>query len=133
MHYYCHSCGSKNPYVNGVKPKFCSNCGCSIDGAPSKPSKEDTQSNASSQNSRSSWRDEWKSKSFTADDDGDINEIMSGLKRDAGINVEKPKMLTVADLKEMSNFDGRSDAPQTDKDLAGVRSEIMKNFGVNNS
>jgi uncharacterized Zn finger protein (UPF0148 family) len=133
MHYYCHSCGSKNLYVNGVKPKFCSSCGCSIDVTPAKPAREESQSSANRQESRSSWRDEWKAKSHISDEEGDINEIMSSLKRDAGINVEKPKMLTIADLKEMSNFDGRSDAPQTDKDLANVRSEIMKNFGVNNS
>jgi len=138
MNYYCHSCGAKNPYINGLKPKFCTNCGAASDVVAKAATKtvpvlsmrftgpsHETQK-------QGSWRDEWKGNSLSvgSDDDIDLNEVMRGLKQDNGVTIEKVKMLTVADLKELESFDGRGDAPQTSKDMASVRGEIMKNLGV---
>jgi hypothetical protein len=140
--HYCHSCGAKNPYVNGVKPKFCSSCGEALETVVAKvknnstPSRENGSPGGNNRDNRyeqrSNWKDEWKGKSYAGniDDDADLNEIMRNLKRETGVAVEKEKMLTVAALKEMDSFNGRDSAPQADKDLAGTRAEIMKNLGV---
>ena len=136
--HYCHSCGAKNPYINGVKPKFCSSCGEALETAVAKvkssptPSRESDGRGRNDNNHKSSWKDEWKGKSYAGnvDDDADLNEIMRNLKHETGVAVEKEKMLTVAALKEMDSFNGRDSAPQADKDLAGTRAEIMKNLGV---
>ena len=145
--HYCHSCGAKNPYINGVKPKFCSSCGEALEPAAKVKSNSSSSSSASSRDQRQDndrnssrgssggWKDEWKGKSYAGnnDDDADLDEVMRGLKRETGVTIEKAKMLTVGSLKEMESFDGRTDAPQGDKDLAGTRAEILKNLGVSNS
>jgi hypothetical protein len=134
MNYFCHSCGFKNPYVNGLKPKFCTNCGVPSDvsAAKTKPAESKTAARPTESQGSGDWRDEWKAKPYASggDEDIDLNEVMRGLKRDNGVSVEKSKMLTIADLKEMESFDGRGDAPQGGKDMAAVRGEIMKNLGV---
>lgn len=139
--HYCHSCGAKNSYVNGVKPKFCSSCGTALETVVAKVSNNSSSSSAPSRESRDrnrdnnqkgSWKDEWKGKSFAGnvDEDADLNEVMRALKRETGVVVEKSKMWTIASLKEEESFNGREGAPQADKDLAGTRAEIMKNLGV---
>lgn len=132
MNYYCHSCGSKNNYVNGVKPKFCTNCGIALDNTTTKkekPSQEKAQS-------RQSWRDDWKggAASRQVDEEENLDEIMRELRGNSGFNIEKPKFLTIADLKDMpAESTGRDSSPQADKELSGARAEIMKNLGVQNN
>jgi hypothetical protein len=133
MNYYCHSCGTKNSYVNGVKPKFCTNCGTGLEVAKAK--KEEPRGRPARDDSRSKWRDEWKNgtSSIAEDEDENIDEIMRGLKSSSGFNVEKTKFLTVADLKDMpADLVGRDSAPQADKEISSTRAEIMKNLGVSN-
>lgn len=133
MNYYCHSCGAKNNYVNGVKPKFCTNCGTPLDTAAVKKEKQSQEKERNQ--SRQSWRDDWKggAGSKQIDDDGDLDEIMKELRGNSGFNIEKAKFLTVADLKDMpAESTGRNASPQGDKELSGTRAEIMKNLGVSN-
>ena len=134
MHYYCSSCGTKNLYIDGVKPKFCNNCGQAIDSAMAKTKAKEEITPSSKPSSGSNWRDEWKGKGYVGNselDEIDLNEVMKDLKRESGIGVEKSKMLTVGALKEMKNFStDRDSAPEASKDLASTRTEIMKNLGV---
>lgn len=134
MQYFCYSCGFKNPYVNGLKPKFCTNCGAPSDVAAVAKVKESKTVNAPAQDTQrpGGWRDEWKAKTYAngGDEEIDLNEVMRGLKQDNGITVEKAKMMTVADLKKLDSFDGRGDAIQGSKEMSEVRGEIMKNLGV---
>jgi hypothetical protein len=133
MNHYCHSCGTKNNYVNGVKPKFCTNCGTGLEVVKAK--REEPRGRPTGEESRSSWRDEWKGGSSIRleDEDGDLDDIMRNLKSSSGFNVEKGKFLTVADLKEMpAESTGRDAAPQGNKEMVGTRAEIMKNLGVSN-
>lgn len=133
MNYYCHSCGTKNNYVNGVKPKFCTNCGISLDNTAVKKEKQSQERERNQ--SRQNWRDDWKGNAASRqiDDEEDLNEIMKELRGNSGFNVEKTKFLTVADLKEMpAESTGRNSSPQADRELSGTRAEIMKNLGVSN-